>query len=156
MLPLFIYNRTGIEDTMNTDKKKKSKGFTLIELMIVVVIIGILAAMALPRFMKVATKSKQSEAKGLLKQIYTMQAAYYAEHETYCLNGGQASPTLLDGFASIGVSITPPARYTYDMVSDANTFTCTATANLDPDATVDTWTITQDGTLVNSIDDSDD
>jgi prepilin-type N-terminal cleavage/methylation domain-containing protein len=141
---------------MNANNKKKITGFTLIELMIVVVIIGILAAMALPRYMRVATKSKQSEAKGLLKQIYTMQAAYYAEHETYCLNGGQASPTLLDGFSTIGVSITPPARYTYDMVSNANSFTCTATANLDADATVDTWTITQGGTLVNTIDDSDD
>jgi prepilin-type N-terminal cleavage/methylation domain-containing protein len=141
---------------MNANNRKKITGFTLIELMIVVVIIGILAAMALPRYMKVATKSKQSEAKGLLKQIYTMQAAYYAEHETYCLNGGQASPILLDGFASIGVSITPPARYTYDMVSNAGTFTCTATANIDADATIDTWTITQAGMLVNAIDDSND
>ena len=52
------------------------KGFTLIELMIVVVIIGILAALAIPRFMKATAKSKQSEAKQILKQVYTMQRAY--------------------------------------------------------------------------------
>jgi type II secretion system protein G len=59
------------------------KGFTLIELMIVVVIIGILAALAIPRFMQATTKSKQTEAKQLLKQIYTMERAYRQENGTY-------------------------------------------------------------------------
>ncbi len=63
------------------------KGFTLIELMIVVVIIGILAALAIPRFMQATTKSKQSEAKQILKQIYTMQRAYRQMYDTYACNG---------------------------------------------------------------------
>jgi type IV pilus assembly protein PilA len=63
------------------------EGFTLIELMIVVVIIGILAALAIPRFMRATTKSKQTEAKMILKQIYVMQRAYKMENDTYCCNG---------------------------------------------------------------------
>lgn len=66
---------------------RDSKGFTLIELMIVVVIIGILAAMAIPRFMRATTKAKQSEAKQVLKQIYTMQRAYRQQYDTYGCNG---------------------------------------------------------------------
>jgi prepilin-type N-terminal cleavage/methylation domain-containing protein len=66
---------------------RDSTGFTLIELMIVVVIIGILAALAIPRFMAASTKSKQSEAKLILKQIYEMERAYHVEYGTYACNG---------------------------------------------------------------------
>ena len=66
---------------------RDSKGLTLIELMIVGVIIGILAAMAIPRFMRATTKAKQSEAKLILKQIYTMQRAYRQLYDTYACNG---------------------------------------------------------------------
>jgi prepilin-type N-terminal cleavage/methylation domain-containing protein len=135
-------------------KGKNNKGFTLIELMIVVVIIGILAALAIPRFMRSTTKSKQSEAKQLLKQIYTMQHAYRQEFNAYCLNGVTASSAAQTAFARLGVDIGATARYSYAMVSAQNTFTCTATANLDDDATNDVWTITDTGTLACTSDDS--
>jgi len=63
--------------------KKGTKGFTLIELMIVVAIIGILAAIAIPNFLKFQAKSKTSEAKTNLKGIYTAQASYYGEFGTF-------------------------------------------------------------------------
>ena len=63
---------------------RTKKGFTLIELMIVVVIIGILAALAIPRFMKASLKAKISEAKGLVKQLYTLNQAFYQEHGHFC------------------------------------------------------------------------
>ena len=133
---------------------KKNTGFTLIELMIVVVIIGILAALAIPRFMRSTTKAKQSEAKQLLKQIYTMQHAYRQEFNSYCLNGIIAIAGSAN-FARIGVDVGLSARYTYTMTSATqNAFLCTATANLDDDTTVDTWTINQAGTLLCTIDDS--
>jgi len=133
---------------------KSQKGFTLIELMIVVVIIGILAALAIPRFMRSTTKAKMSEARQLLKQIYTMQHAFRQENDVYTLNGTTASAAAPNAFATIGVEIGAAARYSYAMVAAANTFTCTATADLDDDATVDTWTIDDTGTLTHTIDDS--
>jgi prepilin-type N-terminal cleavage/methylation domain-containing protein len=134
-------------------KRRKSRGFTLIELMIVVVIIGILAALALPRFMTSSTKSKQTEAKQYLKEIYTMQRAYLMEHETYALNGAVADSTQTLAFVTICVEIMMPARYTYSMTATQSQFTCTATANLDDDPAVDTWFIDDSGQLQNTISD---
>jgi len=132
---------------------RSNKGFTLIELMIVVVIIGILAALAIPRFMAASAKSKTSEAKQILKQIYVMEQAYRQEYDTYWGNGVTADAANGNNFARIGVQVGANARYSYAMVSAANTFLCTATADIDDDATIDTWTIDQTGTLTNTIDD---
>lgn len=138
---------------MFTKFHNRQKGFTLIELMIVVVIIGILAALAIPRFMQATTKAKQSEAKGLLKQIYTMERTYRQERNTYGDNGVAIASLTGGTFPEIGVEVMITAVYGYSIVAAANTFTATAAANLDDDATVDTWTIDQAGTLLNTIND---
>lgn len=136
---------------MFTKFHNREKGFTLIELMIVVVIIGILAALAIPRFMQATTKSKQSEAKQLLKQVYTMQRTYRQANNSYGDDGVTAAAGAT--FPQIGVEIMATAIYSYAMVAAANTFTCTATANLDDDATDDVWTIDQNGNLLNTTND---
>jgi len=63
--------------------KKLQKGFTLIELMIVVAIIGLLAALAIPNFIRFQARSKQSEVKANLKGLFTAEKAYYQEKDTY-------------------------------------------------------------------------
>ena len=124
------------------------------ELMIVVVIIGILASMALPRFMKAGVKTKQSEAKMILKQIYTMQQTYRQEFDSYWGDGVTASKVAPTAFARIGVDIGYPARYTYVMTAATNTFNCVATSGiLDDDPTLDVWGIDERGNLYISSDD---
>jgi type IV pilus assembly protein PilA len=82
---------------------KGKKGFTLIELMIVVAIIGILAAIAIPNFLKFQAKSKQSEAKSNLGAIYTGQVSYFGENNAY------------SNFSAINWSPSGTPRYRYTL-----------------------------------------
>lgn len=64
---------------------KSNKGFSLVELMIVVAIIGILASVAIPNFQRFQRKARQSEARALLAGYYTSEKAFEAE---YAMFGG--------------------------------------------------------------------
>jgi prepilin-type N-terminal cleavage/methylation domain-containing protein len=64
-------------------KNRALKGFTLIELMIVVAIIGILAAIAIPNFIRYQLRSKSSEAKTVNGGIKTSQESFRAEYDAY-------------------------------------------------------------------------
>lgn len=88
----------------------KDEGFTLIELMVVVAIIGILSAIAVPNFKKYQAKSKQSEAKIQLAAVYSVEVGSMADYDSYatCLDdlGYDASPRgyYLIGFGAAEVA----------------------------------------------------
>jgi type IV pilus assembly protein PilA len=65
------------------NKMKEQDGFTLVELMIVVAIIGVLSAVAVPNFKKYQAKAKTSEAKVQLAAAYTAQQAFYGDFGVY-------------------------------------------------------------------------
>jgi len=64
----------------------RKEGFTLIELMIVIAIIGILAAIAIPQFSAYRTRSYNSAAQSDLRNMATAQEAYYVDYSTYTGN----------------------------------------------------------------------
>jgi type IV pilus assembly protein PilA len=64
-------------------KLKSRSGFSLVELMVVVAIIGILATVAVPNFQRFQARAKQSSAKTELSGIYTAQKAFFVEYNTY-------------------------------------------------------------------------
>jgi prepilin-type N-terminal cleavage/methylation domain-containing protein len=71
----------GIATRMGTDQKQN--GFTLIELMITVGIIGILASLAVPQYTKYQRRALQAEAKVGLGSVYALEKSFYTEYASY-------------------------------------------------------------------------
>lgn len=94
--------------------KRNTKGFTLIELLIVVVIIGILAAIAIPKFAATKEKAYLATMKSDLRNLATAQEAYASSNAGAYMPAATLAPTVtVNGFApSAAVTITLPAPVT--------------------------------------------
>ncbi|MEE8492531.1 MAG: prepilin-type N-terminal cleavage/methylation domain-containing protein, partial [Nitrospirales bacterium] len=141
---------------------RNQKGFTLIELMIVVAIIGILAAIAIPNFLKYQAKSRQAEAKINLGGIFVAETSYFGEQARYgsfaeagfALAGSSNRYTYRSGAGGVAGGVNTgtagtdtinagvggvQAEGTPAALNSNNGFSATAAAQLDTDTILDQW-----------------
>jgi type IV pilus assembly protein PilE len=126
---------------------QKLKAYTLTEILVVLVIIGVLVLLALPNLMPLITKAKSTEAQIQLGHLQELEKTYFYEHSKY-------SKDLTEiGFIQEPLSTDNKngrANYRIDITNATNTtFTATATAVVDfnGNGTFNVWQIDQDKTL---------
>jgi type IV pilus assembly protein PilE len=131
----------------STIVQKKVSAYTLTEILVVLVIIGILVLLALPNLLPLITKAKSIEAKTMLGHVQALEQSYFYEHSKYSkdLNeiGFLQEKLVTDGQAG-------RANYRIEIVTATNTgFTARATAVVDfnGNGTFNVWEIDQDKTL---------
>ncbi len=116
---------------------KRQSGFTLVELMVVVAIIGLLSAVAIPNFQKYQARSKTSEAKLQLAAIYTAEASFYSDFSIYhnCLRymGYDPTPEISSRYYTTGFT---HAAVTIDAGAHTSAVTSGLTSSECPAATV--------------------
>lgn len=129
----------------------QDEGFSLTELLVVIVVIGVLILLALPKFSSVVTKAKETEAKIILKHLHSLEEAYFFEKDTYtndlaALGFEQEKMVTEGGNARYKVEITKANTYEY-------TATATAIVDFDKDGVFNVWTINQEGNLLQTVPD---
>jgi type IV pilus assembly protein PilA len=147
--------------------KRRTAGFTLIELMIVVAIIGILAAIAVPAFMQYIKRAKTAEAEGQVSRIYGAARAYYlavvpmqfpdpvpmTPVESCCATGGRCLPNAAiwdtPTWKALYFSVDDPHYYRYAFYSEGvletAKFLAYAYGDLDCDGILSTFSMYGEG-----------
>lgn len=105
----------------DSEDRYHRKGFTLIEIMMVVVIIGVMVTIALPQYVKIVEKGRSSEARVMLGQIRSLQNLYFLEHDAYSL-------TFADLQLNVPLACNPNYYFFYCLSVDNNAGTFIANA----------------------------
>lgn len=121
-----------------------AKGFSLMEIMISLVIIAIIAGLAYPRYKKMVARARQTEAKNILRAIYTSQ-------DLYKMNNLRFSPSINE--LDIEIPKDSVYQYSIEISDDKLSFTAMAEANIDDDPVLDRWEINNTNTLSNVVND---
>ena len=134
---------------------RRQAAFSLLELLIALTIMGILAAVALPSYSHYVAQSRQADAERQLMVVAQAQEIYRFQNGAYATNAETAALVpygWLNSFGDYAFTITSAGTAVVNGVN-VPVFTAQAQGNIDSDATLDTWTIDQNGTLTNVIND---
>ncbi len=175
ILGIIAYREIGRSQGQIRGKGMAITGIILGALFPVFIFLGIMAAIAIPNFLRFQARAKQSEAKQNLGAIFTAYAAYYADNNTYPtapminVNGKDYNCLAIADWEPKG-----RIRYTYECMgtvayhndqiapsescggnsgADQTSFTISACGNIDADSTLDVWTINDSKVLINVVND---
>ena len=133
--------------TCSTLLQKRVKAYTLTEILVVLVIIGILVLLALPNLLPLITKAKSIEAKTQLAHVQALEQGYFYEHSKYAKDlteigfiQDKLTTESKDGRANYRIEITNATNTTF-------TAKATAVVDFNGNGTFNVWEIDQDKTL---------
>lgn len=128
-------------------RSQKIAAFTLTELLVVLVIIGILVLLALPNLMPLISKAKSTEAKIQLEHLHTLEKSYFYEHSKYSTDltaigfeQEKLSTEAENGKANYRIEVTSASQNTYGARA-------TAVTDFDGDGVYNVWEIDQEKNL---------